>query len=336
MIKISSVGKYLDQPILTAKLNKKIPVILTAASTVFTVNEIRKAEPQERKKTGLKLGIILGATIISASNASKIASYITKRPVKKLSNIIEENTKTVTEILEDTTLSKKLSPILEKAKDKILTLKEVDTLNKGMKKSTLNKHIPDPENITSKDIFKEIGWLSIFGIIPVAGGIAGGIVADKLTEKNWKDRVSNKIKEGLYQYLANIFMCNIGAGAALAILEKANIRSKAARCVGMVSGILLTGVIGGSAIANFIGNKFINPVILKSKKEDHRTPELLDLGLHTDDIATVSLLSGLKWIEPSLPLLYAVSGYRAGIGYRNDHKHHSSDEKQAHFLRAKC
>ena len=62
-------------------------------------------------------------------------------------------------------------------------------------------------------------------------------------------------------------MCNIGAGAALAILEKANIRSKAARCVGMVSGILLTGVIGGSAIANFIGNKFINPVILKSKKK---------------------------------------------------------------------
>ena len=348
MIKISSVGKYLDQPILTAKLNKQIPTILTATSAAFVANEVAKAEPGKRKKTALKNSIILGTTILSASNASKIASYITKRPVKKLTHIIEENSKIVTEILEDKTISADLKPILEKAKDKILTLKDVDTLNKGLKKTTLNKLIPDPENITSKDIFKEIGWLSIFGIIPVAGGITGGIAADKLTEKNWKGRVSNKIKEGLYQYLANIFMCNIGAGAALAILEKANIRSKAARCAGMVSGILLTGVIGGSAIANFIGNKFINPVILKSKKEDHRTPELLDLGLHTDDIATVSLLSGLKWIEPSLPLLYAVSGYRAGIGYRNDHKHkqhhhndeghhhHSHHEKQAHFLRTKC
>ena len=92
--------------------------------------------------------------------------------------------------------------------------------------------------------------------MPVAGGIAGGVVADKLTEKNWKEKVPNKIKEGIYQYLANIFMCNIGAGATLGILEKLNIKSKGARCVGMISGILLTGVIGGSAIANFIGNKF--------------------------------------------------------------------------------
>ena len=57
-----------------------------------------------------------------------------------------------------------------------------------------------------------------------------------------------------------------------------------------------------------------------NKKEKHhkdRTPEILDIGLHTDDIATVSMLSGLKWIEPALPLMYSLSGYRAGIGYRN-------------------
>ena len=50
---------------------------------------------------------------------------------------------------------------------------------------------------------------------------------------------------------------------------------------------------------------------------DERKPEPLDIGLHTDDIATVAVMSGLKWIEPALPLLYAISGYRAGIGYRN-------------------
>ena len=46
-------------------------------------------------------------------------------------------------------------------------------------------------------------------------------------------------------------------------------------------------------------------------------PEALDIGLHTDDIATVAVMSGLKWIEPALPIMYAISGYRAGIGYRN-------------------
>ena len=43
----------------------------------------------------------------------------------------------------------------------------------------------------------------------------------------------------------------------------------------------------------------------------------MDVCLHTDDIATVSMLSGLKWIEPMLPVLYSVSGYKAGTGYRN-------------------
>ena len=54
---------------------------------------------------------------------------------------------------------------------------------------------------------------------------------------------------------------------------------------------------------------------IKDVKE--RKPELIDLGMHTDDIATVAVLSGLKWIEPSLPSLYSISGYKSGIGYRN-------------------
>ena len=101
------------------------------------------------------------------------------------------------------------------------------------------------------------------------------------------------------------------------ILEKMNIKSKSARCIGMIGGIILTGVVGGSMMANFIGNKIINPMLYKNNEKEKRTPELLDISLHADDIATVSLLSGLKWIEPALPLLYSISGYRAGIGYRN-------------------
>ena len=110
-------------------------------------------------------------------------------------------------------------------------------------------------------------------------------------------------------------MCNVGAGAALAILEKLNITSKAYRVLGMMAGIVLTGVVGGSKIANFITSKMSKLVGNKEIKE--RKPELMDLGMHTDDIATVAVLSGLKWIEPSLPTLYSISGYKSGIGYRN-------------------
>ncbi|MDD3420604.1 MAG: hypothetical protein PHE78_08455, partial [Candidatus Gastranaerophilales bacterium] len=53
------------------------------------------------------------------------------------------------------------------------------------------------------------------------------------------------------------------------------------------------------------------------KINDERRPEPLDLGLHIDDIAAVGFLSGVNWIGPVLPALYSISGYRAGIGYRN-------------------
>lgn len=169
-----------------------------------------------------------------------------------------------------------------------------------------------------------IAKLSLLGLIPVLGGITGGIIGDRLTIKDWKKGIPEKIKEGLYQYLANIFLCNVGAGAALTIAEKFNIKSRIHKAGLMFGGIILTGVAGGSAIANYIGKKIIDPLFCQGNKRGNnnniyreRTPEILDIGLHVDDVATVGVISGLKWIEPALPILYSISGYRAGIGYRN-------------------
>lgn len=336
MTPISSIGKYLDQPLLTAKINKKVPLLLAIGSGAVLLNKIDNAPKNKKKKAGLKTATILFGTAVSAIKAPKIATFITGRNMAKSVREIEEyNTKLIDKYIEKNNVDKNSVKILEKAKTKILSVKEVKTLfNNKQLKPISNKLIPPPENVKAKDIFKEIGWLSVYGAVPVFGGITGGIIADKMTENNWKERIPNKINEGVYQYLANIFMCNIGAGAALGILEKLNIRSKTSRSIGMIGGILLTGVIGGSMIANFIGNKFINPLLGKKHVAEHRTPELIDISLHTDDIATVSLLSGLKWIEPCLPLLYSVSGYRAGVGYRN-HKNNSIKEK-TNFLRKKC
>ena len=194
-------------------------------------------------------------------------------------------------------------------------------------KKLINKLVPEPENVTASDIVKDMGRLSILGFLPVAGGIAGGVAGDLITDKpNWKNKFPNKIKEGAYQYLANIFLCNVGAAAALGIMEAAKVTSKSARALGMVGGIIATGVVGGSAIANYISKKVINPLFDKGKQKNveqekslysDRKPEMLDVCLHTDDVATIAVMSGFKWIEPSLPILYAISGYRAGIGYRN-------------------
>ena len=318
MPRISAIGKYLDQPLLTAKINKSVPAVLGVGSAAIFANSMMQTPKDERKKTGIQLGLTLLATGLSAINAPKIAAFVTgRKPTLTVNQIKSLNSKVVDDFLNNNSVGKKIAGILEKSKENILSLKEINVLFGNDKtKKVAQELIPPPDNITSKDIFREIGWLSVYGAIPVVGGIAGGIAGDKFTDDKWKKKVPNKLKEGAYQYLANIFLCNIGAGVALGLLEKANIKSKAARCIGMVTGILLTGVIGGSFIANYIGKKLINPLV-NEKSNDVRTPELLDLGLHTDDIATVSLLSGLKWIEPSLPLLYSVSGYRAGIGYRN-------------------
>jgi len=316
---VKAIGKFLDQPILTAKISKHIPMTLACAGSAVLGKSIYATPKEERKKEGCKSGIVIGATIASAIFAPKIASKITGRKLSKtLSEIKEENTKLINSYVSKNKNSR-INNILAKSKTNLLSPKEISILF-NHDKNFADKLIPPPDNIKAKDIFKEIGWLSIYGAVPVAGGIAGGVIADKLYDKNWKEKVPNKVNEGMYQYLANIFICNIGAGIALGILEKMNIKSKTARCISMIAGIVLTGIIGGSVIANYIGNKIVNPIIFKEKENENRTPELLDLSLHTDDIATVSLLSGLKWIEPSLPILYSISGYRAGIGYRNDNK----------------
>ncbi len=329
-------GKFLDQPMLVAKFHNAVPAVLSSAGGAFVLKETYSAPEGKRKKTFIRTGATMAVTIASALSAPKITDKLFRhsdevsKPIKELK---KHSSELIDVFLKNNKVDENAKDILKKARTKILKFKEVKMLFKNFDKDfqgqkLLNELIPDPENINSKEIFSEIGRLSVFGLIPVIGGITGGIIGDKLTNGRWKKRIPDKIKEGAYQYLANIFLCNVGAGAALAIMEKCNIKSKSARACGMITGIILTGVIGGSAIANLIGNKIINPMFehghgRKHKKEhlfEERKPEPLDIGLHTDDIATVAVMSGLKWIEPALPIMYSISGYRAGIGYRNGKK----------------
>jgi hypothetical protein len=312
-------GKFLDQPILVAKFEKSVPFLLSTGGALQVAHSTKRSPKEERNKTFKRNGITMLFTIASALAAPKIVNKVFNKNMPGLIEVKKNNTEIISKLLKENKFCKTNEKILNKAKSKILNFKEIKLLEQSHK-DILEKLIPAPENITSKEIFSEIGRLSLLGFIPVLGGIAGGILGDYMTSNTWQKKIPNKIKEGTYQYLANIFLCNIGAGAALGILEKMGIKSKSARALGMISGIILTGIIGGSAIANFIGNNLVNPLFGHKKQNgiySERKPEAIDIGLHIDDIATVAVMSGLKWIEPALPIMYSISGYRAGIGYRN-------------------
>lgn len=318
---IKYFGKFLDQPRLVNNFTKTVPAALSAGAGYIVLKESNNTPVENRKRKAIQSGLTMFGAVASSLYAPKISSKIFRTAPKFVSNtqLTKNNTQIIDTFLSNNLTNEKTGKILEKAKSNILSIKEIKQLSESLKtadgKALFKELIPEPENITSNDIFSEIGRLSVYGLIPVLGGIAGGIAGDKLTDSDYKAKIPNKIKEGAYQYLANIFLCNIGAGTALGILEKCNIKSKSVRALGMVSGIILTGVIGGSKIANYIGKHFINRCF-KDNDDKKRKPEVLDICLHADDIATVAVMSGLKWIEPALPILYAISGYRAGMGYR--------------------
>ncbi|MDD3435585.1 MAG: hypothetical protein PHC64_00375 [Candidatus Gastranaerophilales bacterium] len=352
MNSLSVLGKYLDQPRLVKRFSQAVPAILIAGGAGYTYNHVKNTPQKEKPKELKKSIIVMSATILSALIAPKASAKIAKLFSKQhpheccchhehhsaiqasLREITEEITHKVDEFLAENIVSEKSAEILNKAKERILKPFEIKTVFEELEGKPGAKEflsgedglIPDPENIDSKHIFGEIGRISILGLFPVLGGILGGISADKATEKDWKERIPDKIKEGSYQYIANIFLCNVGAGTALAMMEKVNVQSKPIRAIGMISGILLSGLVFGSAVANLIGKTFIDPLLSHKQAKNkglyaERKPEALDAGLHIDDVATVAVMSGLKWIEPALPVLYSISGYRAGIGYRNGKTH---------------
>lgn len=325
MNNIKNFGRYLDQPVLVKKFAQKVPPILTIGASTLVLYDTFNTKKEKRKKRFLQNSLTMFGAVASALAAPKITQKIFKSApkIESLKEIEKKNTKFINDFLAKTSVNKEIEKILQKSKSKVLNINEVKILSENLTttngKKLLNNLIPEPENISSHEIFSEIGRLSVYGLIPVLGGIVGGIAGDMTVDKNYKEKIPNKIKEGVYQYLANIFLCNVGAGIALGILEQFKIKSKAARALGMVVGIIATGVVGGSFIANYIGKHFVNRCFSNKQNENKRKPEPLDICLHTDDIATVAVMSGLRWIEPTLPALYSISGYRAGIGYRGKH-----------------
>ena len=342
-MKISTLCKYIDQPMILNKLDQKMPALLIgiggAYGIIDSLNHTKKEQKYGRKKF-IQNAIVISSTITASLigtrglkiRGKKIFSGLMERV--HFSELQKIQTEAVNRFLSDTKITdKRLLNALETVKLKELSPKQIELLKDKLptspaKQKLFSVILPEKPNLNSKEIFSEIKRLSLLGLIPVTGGVTGGIIADKITHTNNRKGTADKVKEGLYQYLANIFLCNVGAGTALFLSEKLEKAGKIAPLTPMkklaviLAGITATGIIGGSYIANYVSKKCINPLFGERKNEhgiyDERKPEALDIALHADDIATAGILSGFKWIEPALPLMYFISGYRAGIGYRNN------------------
>jgi len=356
---IHAVGKFLDQPILISKLKNQTPKLLASAALAYGVYDTMKAPKEERKNRGIKNAVIL-TTVVSTSLISAFGLKTGKKQlfnglvnVKNPAEILKDNQFAVDKFLKNNNVNYKAKTALNKAKNGLLNIndtKEILKLENYKHQGTkelFDTLFSKKEDLNAKEIFKETGRLSVLGLMPVVGGVIGGIAAEKITGENTPKSTSNKIKEGAYQFLANIFMCNVGAAGALFAAERLQNAGKIKALSPMgklgviMGGIFVTGIMGGSLVANWIGKHVLDPIFDKKQKRtdstdanfkgknklrlekdlyNERKPELLDMALHTDDIATAGVLSGFKWIEPMLPLMYTISGYRAGIGYRNNGK----------------
>ena len=341
-MKIITVAKYIDQPAVLSKLHSFMPQVLVGTGAgvwgyeSFYKNRNSEHKTQKAFKNAVTISSAVGASYVGArglkvKNKTFFKGLLDYIPLK---SILEKQSLVIDSFLKNNVVEdERFVRTLKNAKNRQFKLSEIEILTESMPKNKqvkelLNKILPEPENLSSKEIFSEIKRLSLIGLIPVAGGVAGGVMSDVITNTQSKKSSANKIKEGVYQYLANIFLCNVGAGAALYASEKM-VRNKILKPLTplkklgvIMSGITLTGIMGGSIIANFISKKIIDPLFGKKYQKggiySERKPEPLDIVLHADDIATAGVLSGFKWIEPALPVMYFISGYRAGIGYRNN------------------
>lgn len=181
----------------------------------------------------------------------------------------------------------------------------------------------------------------------VLAGMSGGLLHDALTQNPDDKAKRNKVKEAIFQFVANIALCVTGGSLGEKFADwrkwspKADDFTDAARTLrwkrtaAMGLG-LAAGITAGGWVANWLGKTVVNPFfdwvdnrkdgfsLMSAYKQqrngDTRKIEPLDLALHLDDIPTMVAIAGVSALLPLIPMFYLVSAWRAGMGYRSCHE----------------
>lgn len=362
-------GSYVEQPRIIRTVGHYAAGICGAGGIAgLTAMDTYKAQPDERNKVLIRDALVLGGTAVGTFLAAR---HFMPLPTAEEAKIATEHfVKDVKGVLENpeysgayNNLIKHLDTLKDKAKLQVADYKKI--ISEIEEKSTPEKakevlsEIFEGEDdfpgftkelwpkltqkgIISKDKMVEEGEVRkmfnffVVGGLSVLSGIAGGLAANKINKVKDPNSTVNMVKEGVFQFVANIALCAVGAfGAILGMSHKpiaqglANMgpMGKALKTLGICMGLSL-GIFGGGVIANKLGANVINPLCDKIQgkelqpqtdpKQGKRKIEFWDAILHLDDVPTALALAGLEIVEPIIPYFFGISGYRAGIGYRND------------------
>lgn len=370
-VQARAVGHYLDQPNVVRSANKIAGFTGLAGVGTLMGYDALKAQPQDRKQTLIRDGIVLSSTALGTVAA---ASVLMRPPGKKL---IEYEMKELGEKLaqyKDTypAIKNWLANSSFHSKQQ-LGVRDFKTLIEGIQghqkvsQEVRNQHLNtifpmgDSEPLQYERwhqlpsaIWKKLakietkgelqertgeGWkmLSFFstGLASVVSGLLGGMAANQVNHVTDRDATVNMCKEGIFQFIANIALCAVGASAGLVAVELPVVHKGLQKLgpvgarlgkFGMIGTGLSLGILGGGKIANALGQKVVNPLFDKMQgkapelnpKPEKRRVEFADAILHLDDLPTALALAGMEIMEPFIPIFFAFSGYRTGIGYRND------------------
>jgi len=107
------VGKYLDQPILVSKFEKKVPYLLAGGGGLYTAHCVKHSEPEKKNETLLRCGTTMVFTALSALSAPKIVNKIFKNPTKTLKQIKNSNTELIDNFVKDNKINTKSKEIYE-------------------------------------------------------------------------------------------------------------------------------------------------------------------------------------------------------------------------------
>jgi hypothetical protein len=190
-----------------------------------------------------------------------------------------------------------------------------------------NRNIVPVLQATAKEFMSEAAApFMLVGGASVASGVVGGLIANKLNHEAPKKDM-DVVKEGIFQYVANIVMCGMGAGLGLLVANAAGFTKQERPLLrfGTIVAGLAAGIATGAAIANPLCNVIERALPTGSPKEQTTTPnkkgrtlEWQDAILHVDDIPTAFSVAGVQALKPLLPAFFIPSGLKAAVGYRNN------------------
>ncbi len=386
-VNLRALGHYLDQPNVVRSSTKVAGAAGVVGLGALMGYDAWKAIPQDRKKVLIRDGIVLGATtagtlaaaaVLMKPPSRKLIQYEMKELGEKLVKL-KDQYPVIQQLLKAQPFEQRQQLSVREFKDLIQGMRDTPKLNKALDKAKveadLDELLPigDNEVLEGKD-FKQLskaiwqkltkveqkGDISVkegelwkmrdffsVGLASVISGGLGGALANKINHVQDPDANVNMCKEGIFQFVANIALCAVGASAGLVAVELPQVQGALQKLgtsgakvgkFGIIGAGLSLGILGGGKIANQLGTKVVNPFFDKMQGKvpqpqnapEKRRIEFADAILHVDDLPTALALAGMEIMEPFIPLFFAFSGYRTGIGYRN-HETASDNASTAKF-----